>query len=67
MLAGFLKVEDPRLNMEASPTSQPENQWVLQRHQLYQVNVFRAQETEGSLPQQHLHLNRISQPLLFIK
>ena len=66
----------PILLREASPTSQPENQWVLQHlqldlnpvqhHQPYQVVLFQAQETEESLPQ-HLHLSRVSQPLLFIK
>jgi len=76
MLEGFMKVEDQRLNMEASPTSQSEIQLVLQHlqhdlnpvqhHQLSQVDVFKAQETEGSLSQ-HLHLSRVSQPLLFIK
>ena len=66
----------PILLREASPTSQSENQWVLQHlqhdlnpvqhYQLSQVDVFKAQETGESLPQ-HLHLSRVSQPLLFIK
>jgi len=61
MLAGFLKVEDQRLNMEASPTSQSEIQLVLQHlqhdlnpvqhHQPYQVVLFQAQETKESLLQ----------------
>ena len=67
----------PILLREAFPTSQSEIQLVfqhlqldlnpVQHHQPYQVVLFQAQETEGSLPQQHLHLSRVSQPLLFIK
>ena len=66
----------PILLREASPTSQSEIQLVLQHlqhdlnpvqhHQPYQVVLFQAQETKESLPQ-HLHLGRVSQPLLFIK